>query len=108
MLKLSQLEGRIFRVEAQIREAKKQGNMEALESLRLENNNLRQQLEDRRRMEQEMPTMVNECATVYGSKDSNQINNWLENSYHPFRAFWISKVGEEVFGETWNRINNNK
>ena len=108
MLKLSQLEGRIFKVEAQIREAKKQGNMEALESLRLENAELRQQLEDRRRMEREIYTMVNECATVYGSKDTNKINDWLENSYHPFRTFWISKVGEEVFGTVWNRVNNNK
>lgn len=49
MLKLSQLEGRIFKVEAQIREAKKQGNMEVLASLRLESAQLRQQLEDRRR-----------------------------------------------------------
>ena len=108
MLKINQIEGKIFKLEAQIREAKKQGNMEALESLRLENNNLRQQLEDRRRLQQEINVMVNECATVYGSKDTNKINDWLENSYHPFRAFWISKVGEEVFGTVWNRVNNNK
>lgn len=49
MLKINQIEGRIFKVEAQIREAKKQGNMEVLKSLRLENAQLRQQLEDRRR-----------------------------------------------------------
>lgn len=108
MLRINQIEGRIFKVEAQIREAKKQGNMEVLASLRLENAELRQQLEDRRRLQQEINVMVNECATVYGSKDSNQINDWLENSYHPFRTFWISKVGEEVFGTVWNRVNNNK
>lgn len=105
MLKINQIEGRIFKVEAQIREAKKQGNMEVLESLRLENAQLRQELEDRRRLEQELPTMVNECRAAYNSKDDNQINNWLENNYKPFRTFWISKVGEDVFGETWNRIN---
>lgn len=105
MLRINQIEGRIFKVEAQIREAKKQGNMELLQSLRQENTQLRQELEDRRRLEQELPTMVNECAVVYNSKDSNQINNWLENNYKPFRTFWISKVGEEVFGETWNKIN---
>lgn len=105
MLKINQIEGRIFKVEAQIREAKKQGNIEVLKSLRLENAELRQQLEDRRRLEQEIPTMINECKTVYDSKDCNKINDWLENSYHPFRAFWISKVGEDVFGETWNKIN---
>lgn len=105
MLRINQIEGRIFKVEAQIREAKKQGNMEALQSLRLENAQLRQQLEDRRRLEQEIPTMVNECQRVYDSKDCNKINDWLENNYKSFRAFWISKVGEDVFGETWNRIN---
>lgn len=105
MLKINQLEGKIFKVETQIREAKKQGNIEVLKSLRLENAELRQQLEDRRRLEQEIPTMVNECAVVYNSKDDNKINDWLENSYKPFRTFWINKVGEDVFGETWNRIN---
>lgn len=105
MLKINQIEGRIFKVETQIREAKKQGNIEVLEGLRLENAELRQQLEDRRRLEQELPTMVNECAVVYNSKDCNKINNWLENNYKPFRTFWINKVGEDVFGETWNRIN---
>lgn len=108
MLKINQIEGMIFKNEAQIKAAKKQGNMEALESLRLENAQLRQQLEDRRRLQQEINVMVNECAVVYGSKDTNKINDWLENSYHPFRTFWISKVGEEVFGTVWNRINNNK
>lgn len=49
MLKINQIEGRIFKVEAQIREAKKQGNIEVLASLRQENTQLRQQLEDRRR-----------------------------------------------------------
>lgn len=105
MLKLNQLEGKIFKVETQIREAKKQGNIEVLKSLRLENAELRQQLEDRRRLQQEIPTMINECQRVYDSKDCNKINDWLENNYKPFRAFWISKVGEDVFGETWNRIN---
>ena len=104
MLKINQIEGRIFKVEAQIREAKKQGNMEVLKSLRLENAQLRQQLEDRRRLEQELPTMVNECRVAYTSKNDNKINDWLENNYKPFRTFWISKVGEEVFGETWNKI----
>lgn len=105
MLKINQIEGRIFKVEAQIREAKKQQNMEALQSLRLENVELRQQLGDMRRLEQEIYTMVNECQRVYDSKDCNKINNWLENNYKPFRTFWISKVGEDVFGETWNQIN---
>lgn len=49
--------------------------------------------------------MVNECKAVYDSKDCNKINNWLENNYKPFRTFWINKVGEDVFGETWNQIN---
>ena len=108
MLKINQIEGKIFKVEAQIREAKKQGNTEALASLRLENTQLRQQLEDRRRLEQEIYTMVNECKVAYDSRDCNKINDWLDNNYHPFRKYWISKVGEEVFGETWNKINNNK
>lgn len=108
MLKINQIEGRIFKIEAQIKEAKKEQNMEALKSLRLENAELRQQLEDRRRLEQEIYTMVNECQRVYDSKDSNKINDWLENNYHPFRTFWISKVGEDVFGTVWNRINSGK
>lgn len=58
-----------------------------------------------KRLEQEIKVMVNECKAVYDSKDSNKINNWLENNYKPFRTFWISKVGEDVFGETWNKIN---
>ena len=79
--------------------------MKALESLRLENAQLRQQLEDRRRLEQELPTMVNECRVAYNSKDDSKINKWLENNYKPFRTFWISKVGEDVFCEIWNRVN---
>lgn len=58
-----------------------------------------------KRLEQEIKVMVKECKAAYDSKDSNKINNWLENNYKPFRTFWISKVGEEVFGETWNKIN---
>lgn len=108
MLNKNQLEGRIFKIESQIREAKKQQNMEALKSLRLENAELRQQLEDRRRLEHEIYTMVNECQVVYDSKDCNKINDWLENNYKPFRAFWINKVGEDVFGTVWNRINSGK
>ena len=105
MLKINQIEGRIFKVEAQIREAKKQGNMEVLKSLRLENAQLRQQLEDRRRLEQELPTMVNECRVAYNSTDCNKINDWLENNYKPFRTFWLTKVGEDVFEASWNKIN---
>ena len=58
-----------------------------------------------KRLEQEVRVMVNECSVVYGSKDCNKINNWLENSYKPFRTYWIGKVGEDVFGATWNKIN---
>jgi hypothetical protein len=105
MLKINQIEGKIFKVEAQIREAKKQENMKVLESLRLESAQLRQELEDRRRLEQEIYVMINECQVVYNSKDDNKINAWLENNYKPFRSFWISKFGEDVFGETWNKIN---
>ena len=105
MLKINQIEGRIYKVEAQIREAKKQQNMEALKSLRLENAELRQELEDRRRFEQEAYIMVNECRVAYDSRDSNKINDWLENNYKPFRTFWINKVGEDVFGTVWNKIN---
>ena len=104
MLKINQIEGRIFKVEAQIREAKKQGNMEVLKSLRLENAQLRQQREDRRRLEQELPTMVNECRVAYTSKNDNKINDWLENNYKPFRTFWLTKVGEDVFEASWNKI----
>lgn len=105
MLKINQIEGRIFKVEQQIKEAKKAANTELLESLRLENTQLRQALEDRRRLESEIYIMVNECAAIYATKNDNQINAWLENSYHPFRKFWINKVGEDLFGETWNKIN---
>ena len=49
--------------------------------------------------------MVNECTEVYASKDCNKINDWLENNYKPFRKFWIDKVGEDLFADTWNKIN---
>ena len=60
------------------------------------------------RLENVVEVMVNECRKVYASKDDDKINKWLNNNYKPFRKYWISKVGEEVFGETWNKINNNK
>lgn len=105
MLKISQIEGKIFRIEAQIKEAKKQGNMELLESLRLENTQLRQQLEDRRKLQNVVEVMVNECRRVYASKDDNKINKWLNNNYKPFRLYWINRVGEDVFCEIWNKVN---
>ena len=105
MLKISQLEGKIFKVEAQIREAKKAQDTELLESLSLENAQLRQELEDRRRLETEVAIMVNECSAIYATKNCNQINAWLENVYNPFRTFWLTKVDEDTFAETWNRIN---
>lgn len=58
-----------------------------------------------KRFEHEVQMMVNECREVYGSKDCNKINDRLENSYHPFRSFWINRVGEDTFGEVWNKIN---
>ena len=55
--------------------------------------------------EQEVRTMVKECRRAYASKDCDKINDWLENSYRPFRKFWINEVGEEAFCKTWNKIN---
>ena len=57
------------------------------------------------RLEREVKVMLNECTTVYASKDTNKINNWLENNYKPFRSFWLTKVDEDTFAETWNRLN---
>lgn len=57
------------------------------------------------RLEKEIQIMVKECREVYGSKDDNKINDWLENSYRPFRKFWINEFGEDKFGEAWNKIN---
>ena len=57
------------------------------------------------RLEKEIQVMINECREVYASKDCNKINDWLENNYHPFRKFWINEVGEDRFGEVWNKIN---
>lgn len=57
------------------------------------------------RFEYEVQVMVKECRRVYASKDTNKINDWLENSYHPFRKFWINEFGEDVFCDTWNKIN---
>ena len=58
-----------------------------------------------KRLESEIRIMVNECTEVYASKDCNKINDWLENNYKPFRKFWIDKVGEDLFADTWNKIN---
>ena len=63
---------------------------------------------EQQRVEKEIKVMINECREVYNSKDCNKINDWLENSYHPFRKFWINEVGEDVFGDTWNKINGGK
>ena len=58
-----------------------------------------------KRLESEIKVMLNECTAVYASKDCNKINDWLENNYKPFRKFWIDKVGEDLFADTWNKIN---
>lgn len=58
-----------------------------------------------KRLESEIKVMVNECTAVYASKDCNKINDWLENSYNPFRRFWLTKVDEDTFADTWNKIN---
>ena len=58
-----------------------------------------------KRLESEIKVMVNECTEVYASKDCNKINDWLENNYKPFRRFWLTKVDEDTFADTWNKIN---
>lgn len=55
--------------------------------------------------EYEVRVMVKECRKVYGSKDCDKINDWLENRYRPFRKHWINEFGEMFFCDTWNKIN---
>lgn len=72
---------------------------------------MREQLDlecTQQRFKKEVQMMVNECREVYASKDCNKINDWLENSYHPFKDFWINKVGEDYFCDIWNKINGGK
>ena len=57
------------------------------------------------RLEREIEIMINLTASIYGGKDTKQINDFLQGQYKDFRNYWIGKVGEDVFGETWNRIN---
>jgi hypothetical protein len=56
-------------------------------------------------LEHEISIMVNECNIMYASKDCEKINEWLENTYLPFRKYWISKIEENLFAETWNKYN---
>lgn len=56
-------------------------------------------------LEHEVSIMVSECSMIYSSKNYEKINNWLENTYHPFKKYWINKIGEDLFAETWNKYN---
>lgn len=57
------------------------------------------------RLEREIEMMVKLTDSVYASRDTKQINDFLQGQYKEFRRFWLEKVGEDEFAETWNRIN---
>lgn len=57
------------------------------------------------RLEREIEIMIKKCDGVYATRNCNIINEWLENEYREFRSYWLERVDEDVFAETWNTVN---
>ena len=57
------------------------------------------------RLEREVEIMINLTSSIYKGRDTKQINDFLQGQYKDLRAYWIGKVGEDTFAETWNKIN---
>lgn len=57
------------------------------------------------RLEREITIMVKKVDGVYGTRNTNLINQFLQGEYKEFRTYWLNKVDENTFGSIWNKVN---